>query len=90
MRGDYLKFRKIVHDIFQTARMGKIESFIAAMNEYGQFSLYRVKNLKQSLIVGVKPLSVGVKLYALQPRVQNKFRFLQNSTKSDDKCRTDS
>ena len=59
--------------------MGKVKSFVAAVNDQRSSALQIIIHIKQSFIVGVKALCVGVQLYSQQTGLQDEFRFFKLS-----------
>ena len=59
--------------------MGKVKPFVAAVNDQHSSALQIIVHLKQSFIIGVKALRIGVQLYSHQARLQDKVGFFELS-----------
>ena len=72
MRSNYLQPRKIIYHLFQAARVRIVKTFIAAMNQYRQPALNKIKYFVQTFVICIEMLCIRVQLYAAKTRMQNK------------------
>ena len=71
----HLQMRKIINDIFKSAWVRIVKSPVTAMNKQRDFPLNIVEYFKQSPVVHIETLCIGVKFYPLQTRFYDKVRL---------------